>query len=278
MTLGVLYVLLLILMNQRDRVVIRQHRENIALAAQAAAASEENRMKSQFLANMSHELRTPLNAILGFSDSMRHEIFGPLGSDRYRTYLNDIWDSGRHLLGIVDDVLDMSKVEVGTLELDPVELRLEDVFDHCARLMTPACDQKAIRLTTSCPAGNIRFEADERRVNQIMLNIVSNAVKFSPEGSTIEITGELSDRGALVIAVRDHGCGIADEDIETVLKPFGQVASTYARSHGGTGLGLPISKSFVERHGGTLKIASVAGEGTKVMILFPPDRVRKSVV
>lgn len=274
LTLGVLYMLLLTLIYQRDRVIARQHRENLALAAEAAAASEENRMKSEFLANMSHELRTPLNAILGFSDSMRSEIFGPLGVDRYRVYLNDIWDSGRHLLGIVDDVLDMSKIEVGTQELDPVELRLEDVFDHCIRLMTPACEDKAISLLPSYPAASVRFDADERRVNQIMLNIVSNAVKFAPECSTIEITGEIEEDGALIISVRDHGCGIAEEDIETVLKPFGQVAGTYARSHGGTGLGLPISKSFAELHGGTLKIASVLGEGTKVMIVFPPERVK----
>lgn len=274
LTLGVLYVLLLMLINQRDRVVAHQHRENLALAAEAAAASEENRMKSEFLANMSHELRTPLNAILGFSDSMRSEIFGPLGTDRYRIYLNDIWDSGQHLLGIVDDVLDMSKIEVGTQELDPVELRLEDVFDHCTRMMTPACEQKAISLTTSYPPGGVRFDADERRVNQIMLNVISNAVKFSPECSTIEISGEILEDGALVIAVRDHGCGIAEEDIETVFKPFGQVANTYARTHGGTGLGLPISKAFAELHGGTLKIASVPDEGTKVMIVFPPERVK----
>ena len=273
-TLGILYALLLALMYQRDRIVARQHRDNLALAATAAAANEENRMKSEFLANMSHELRTPLNAILGFSDTMRSEIFGPLGVDRYRDYLNDIWDSGQHLLGIVDDVLDMSKIEVGTMEIDPVELRLEDVFNHCTRIMTPACDQKAISLTTSFPAIGVRFDADERRVNQIMLNIVSNAVKFSPECSTIEISGEISEDGALVIAVRDHGCGIAKEDLETVLKPFGQAAGTYARAHGGTGLGLPISKSFAELHGGTLKIASVLEEGTKVMVIFPATRVK----
>ena len=274
LTLGILYALLLALIYQRDRVVARQHRENLALAAKAAAASEENRMKSEFLANMSHELRTPLNAILGFSDSMRSEIFGPVGVDRYREYLNDIWDSGKHLIGIVDDVLDMSKIEVGTMEIDPVELRLEDVFDHCARLMAPACGKKDIRLEWSLPTEGIRFDADERRINQMMLNIVSNAVKFSPEGGTIEMSGEISDRGDLVIAIRDHGCGIAEEDIDTVLKPFGQAAGTYARNHGGTGLGLPISRSLAEMHGGSLKIASVQGEGTKVMMIFPAERVK----
>ena len=272
-TLGILYALLLALIYQRDRVVARQHRENLALAAQAAAASEENRMKSEFLANMSHELRTPLNAILGFSDSMRSEIFGPLGVPRYREYLNDIWDSGRHLLGIVDDVLDMSKIEVGTMEIDPVELRLEDIFDHCIRLMAPACEEKNIRLEQSLPPESVRFDADERRINQMMLNIVSNAVKFSPEGSAIEISGEISGQGDLVIAIRDYGCGIAEEDMETVLKPFGQAAGTYARNHGGTGLGLPISKSFAEMHGGTLKIASIQGKGTKVMMILPAARV-----
>jgi two-component system, cell cycle sensor histidine kinase PleC len=204
---------------------------------------------------------------------MRSEIFGPLGVPRYREYLNDIWDSGRHLLGIVDDVLDMSKIEVGTMEIDPVELRLEDIFDHCIRLMAPACEEKNIRLEQSLPPESVRFDADERRINQMMLNIVSNAVKFSPEGSAIEISGEISGQGDLVIAIRDYGCGIAEEDMETVLKPFGQAAGTYARNHGGTGLGLPISKSFAEMHGGTLKIASIQGKGTKVMMILPAARV-----
>ena len=160
------------------------------------------------------------------------------------------------------------------MEIDPVELRLEDVFDHCARLMAPACGKKDIRLEWSLPTEGIRFDADERRINQMMLNIVSNAVKFSPEGGTIEMSGEISDRGDLVIAIRDHGCGIAEEDIDTVLKPFGQAAGTYARNHGGTGLGLPISRSLAEMHGGSLKIASVQGEGTKVMMIFPAERVK----
>ena len=262
-------------MYQRDRIVARQHRDNLALAATAAAANEENRMKSEFLANMSHELRTPLNAILSFSDTMRSKMFGPLGVDRYRDYLNDIWDSGQHLLGIIDDVLDMSKIEVGTMVIyRDVELRLEDIFNHCTRIMTPACDQRTISLTTSFPSVGIRFDAEERRVNQIILNIVSNAVKISPECSTIEKSGEISEDGTLVIAVRDHGCGIAEEDIETVLKPFSRAAGTYSRAHGGTGLSQPISKPFGELHGGALKIASVLEEGTKVMVIFPATRVK----
>ena len=272
-TLAALYMLLLAAIYRHDRVAAGQYRQNLALAAEAAAASEQNRVKSEFLANMSHELRTPLNAILGFSDSMRAEIFGPLGGERYKVYMNDIWESGKHLLGIVDDVLDMSKVETGKLEIDPVELRLEDIFTACGRMMTPSCEKKNITLAIDLPDVPVRLLADERRINQMMLNIASNAVKFSPEGSDINASARISDTGALEIAIRDHGCGIAEEDIETVLKPFGQAASAYARSEGGTGLGLPITKSFAELHGGTLKIASVVGEGTIVTIVFPPERV-----
>ena len=273
LTLAALYFLVMVVVYRHDKVVAAQYRQNVALMTQAAAASEQNRMKSEFLANMSHELRTPLNAILGFSDSMRSEIFGPLGGDRYQIYMNDIWESGRHLLGIVDDVLDMSKVETSKMEIEPVELRVEDIFAACDRMMKPACEQKNITFAIDLPDTPVRLMADERRVNQMMLNIASNAVKFSPDGSTIKLSAQVADTGALEIAVRDHGCGISEEDIETVLKPFGQVASAYARSHGGTGLGLPITKSFAELQGGTLKVASIVDEGTIVTIVFPPDRV-----
>jgi signal transduction histidine kinase len=272
-SLAALYMLVLVVLYRHDRVVAGQYRQNLSLAAEASAASEQNRVKSEFLANMSHELRTPLNAILGFSDSMRSEIFGPLGNERYRVYMNDIWDSGKHLLGIVDDVLDMSRVETGKLEIEPVELRLEDIFRTCHRMMTPACKQKGITLALELPEHPVRLMADERRVNQMMLNMVSNAVKFSPEASTISVSARLAGTGALEIAVRDHGCGIAEKDIETVLKPFGQVAGAYARAQGGTGLGLPITKSFAELHGGTLNIASILDEGTIATIVFPPERV-----
>lgn len=272
-TLAAVYLLVLMTIYRHDRVAAVQYRQNLALAAEAAAAGEQNRVKSEFLANMSHELRTPLNAILGFSDSMRNEIFGPLGSERYRVYMNDIWESGKHLLGIVDDVLDMSKVETGKLEIDPVELRQEDIFSACHRMMTPACEQKGITLALELPEHPVRLMADERRINQMMLNIVSNAVKFSPDAGTVGLSARLADTGALEIAVRDHGCGIAEKDIATVLTPFGQVAGAYARAEGGTGLGLPITKSFAERHGGTLNIASILGEGTIVTIVFPPERV-----
>jgi signal transduction histidine kinase len=274
-TLAALYLLVLMAIYRHDRVVAGQYRQNLALAAEASAASEQNRVKSEFLANMSHELRTPLNAILGFSDTMRSEIFGPLGADRYSVYMNDIWESGNHLLGIVDDVLDMSKVETGKLEIDPVELRVEDIVSTCRRMMAPACEKKDIDLVAELPEYSIRLMADERRVNQMMLNILSNAVKFSPEGGSIKVSVQIAETGALEIAFRDYGCGIAEEDIATVLKPFGQVAGAYARAQGGTGLGLPITKSFAELHGGTLNVASIVGEGTIVTTIFPPERVTR---
>ena len=199
-TLAALYFLVLVVIYRHDKVVAGQYRQNVALAAEAAAAGEQNRMKSEFLANMSHELRTPLNAILGFSDSMRSEIFGPLGGNRYRVYMNDIWESGKHLLGIVDDVLDMSKVETGKMEIDPVELRVEDIFAACDRMMKPASEQKTITFSIDIPDTPVRLMADERRVNQMMLNIASNAVKLSPEGSMIKLSAQIADTGALEIA------------------------------------------------------------------------------
>lgn len=274
--LAALYLLVLAANFRHDKIAAAQFRQNVALASEAAAASEQHRVKSEFFANMSHELRTPLNAILGFSESMRSEIFGPLGNERYNVYMNDIWASGKHLLGVVDDVLDMSKVETGKLEIDPVELRVEDIFDTCQRIMAPACEKKDITIETVLPQSPARLFADERRVNQMMLNLVSNAVKYSPDAGAVRLSAQLSQTGALEIAVRDHGCGIAEEDIETVLKPFGQVSSTYARVEGGTGLGLPITKSFAELHGGTLNISSVVGEGTTVTIVFPPERVTRA--
>jgi signal transduction histidine kinase len=271
-TLSFLYVLLLWVIFQRDRDVAARHRENLALAAEAAAASEQSRLKSEFLANMSHELRTPLNAILGFSDTMRQGIFGPIGSDKYRSYLDDIWNSGRHLLDIVDDVLDMSKIESGNVQIEETEFALKDMVRQSASMIEPLASTKRLALELDLPADDILLRGDERRISQMLLNILSNAVKFSPDGAKVEFFARVGPVGELRFEIRDQGPGIAAEDIETVMKPFGQVAGSFARDHGGTGLGLPIAKSFAELHGGFLQLDSAPGRGTAVTIVLPAAR------
>lgn len=271
--LVLLYAALLIFAFLCNRVIIRQHRENLALAAEGAAAAEESRMKSEFLANMSHELRTPLNAILGFSDSMRQELFGALGSARYRTYADDIWASGRLLQGIVDDVLDMAKIENGSLELSDDEFELRELLDDAVRMMAPAAQKKSISLRSDCPPGPVWLRCDRRRLGQALLNILSNAVKFSPEHGEIAVGAAFTALGGLAISVADRGIGIAEEDIPLVLKPFGQVSGSYSRNHGGTGLGLPIAKSFLELHDGSMAIDSAVGQGTTVTLELPAARL-----
>ena len=271
-TLSFLYVVLLWVIFQRDRDVAARHRENLALAAEASAASEQSRLKSEFLANMSHELRTPLNAILGFSDTMRQGIFGPIGSDKYRSYLDDIWNSGRHLLGIVDDVLDMSRIETGNVQIEETEFSVNDVVRQSVAMLQPLTAKKRLTIDMRLPKDDIRMRGDERRISQMLLNILSNAAKFSPEDTSVELSAELGPVGEIRLLVRDQGPGIAADDIETVLKPFGQVAGSFARDHGGTGLGLPIAKSFAELHGGFLQLDSAPGRGTAVTIVLPAAR------
>ena len=274
LVLAALYGLLLWFASHRNRVIARQHRENLALAAEAAAVAEESRLKSEFLANMSHELRTPLNAILGFSDSMRKQLFGELGSERYQTYADDIWTSGRLLQGIVDDVLDMAKIENGSLMLSDDDIELRDLLGACSRIMTPIAQKKHVSIRMVRPPETIRLRCDQRRLSQALLNLASNAVKFSHDHGEVAIQVTTEKEGGLLVTVADQGIGIRAEDIPLVMRPFGQVSSSYSRTHGGTGLGLPIARSFIELHGGSLAIESAEGAGTTVVVRIPAARVR----
>jgi signal transduction histidine kinase len=274
LVLGALYALLLSFAYHRNRVIQRQHRDNMALAAEAAAVAEESRLKSEFLANMSHELRTPLNAILGFSDTMRKQLIGELGSERYKTYANDIWASGRLLQGIVDDVLDMAKIENGSLTLTEEDIELRELLGACTRIMVPIAQKKHVSLKISRPPETIRLQCDQRRLSQALINLVSNAVKFSRDHGEVGIGVSVEAHGVLLISVSDRGIGISAEDIPLVMRPFGQVSSSYSRTHGGTGLGLPIARSFVELHEGTLTIESTPGAGTTVLVRLPASRIR----
>jgi len=230
-------------------------------------AEEANHSKSEFLANMSHELRTPLNAINGFSDIMKKEMFGPLGDPRYKEYVSDILFSGQHLLSLINDILDMSKIEAGKMTLNTEALQMNDMINQVIRIIRGRADENRLKLVydeVSLP----EIEADPRNVKQILLNLTTNAIKFTPEGGVVTIAVEPKSAG-LIIRVSDTGIGISEEDIQRLAQPFEQIDSQHSRKHEGTGLGLALSKSLVELHGGNFKIESVLGQGTTVTFTLP---------
>ena len=232
-------------------------------------AEDANQAKSKFLANMSHELRTPLNAIIGFSEIMASGMFGPLGSDKYYEYCRDIHSSGEYLLDVINDVLDMSKIEAGRLKLDlePVELARE--LEDALRVVTTRAEAKSLTVTSKITAG-IGLKADRRALKQIVLNLLSNAVKFTPENGRITVRGRLS-RGAVVIGIQDSGIGIPRDALKKLGRPFEQVESQLTKTQHGSGLGLAIAKSLAELHGGAMRIRSVPGSGTTVIVRLPLD-------
>ncbi|MBY0431485.1 MAG: histidine kinase, partial [Rhodospirillales bacterium] len=232
-----------------------------------------NRSKSEFLATMSHELRTPLNAVIGFSEMMAAEIFGPLGAPQYSEYVHNVIESGQHLLEVINDILDVSKIEAGQLILHDEELAVPRLLDSVLRLIGARAEAASLALSCVVAPDLPPLKADERRVKQILLNLLSNAVKFTPAGGRVSVTAGLDEAGALAIAVADTGIGMAPEDIPKAMAAFGQVDSRLARKHEGTGLGLPLTRSLVELHGGRLNLVSAPGEGTTVTVVFPRERV-----
>jgi signal transduction histidine kinase len=238
----------------------------------ALAAEEASRAKSTFLATISHELRTPLNAIIGFSEILKTQMFGPLGSARYRGYADDIHGSAIHLLGLVNDLLDLAKAEAGKHELHEDMLDMAEIADTCRRLMAERAHEAGVRLEVADRLDGSMCRGDERKMRQILLNLLSNAVKFTPAGGLATIDLGLREDGGLQLAVRDTGIGMAAADIAKALEPFGQVADVLTRETGGTGLGLPLTVKLVELHGGSLTIESTPGAGTTVTLLFPAER------
>jgi signal transduction histidine kinase len=237
------------------------------------AAVEANRTKSEFLANMSHELRTPLNAILGFSEAMQMKIFGPLGSDKYGEYVDHINGSGSHLLALINDILDLSKIEFGKLTLDESELALGEAIRASIGMMRERAQAAGVRIVDAMPAAILRVVADERKLKQILLNLLSNAMKFTPFGGSVTVSWTLDAREGVVVEIADTGIGIPADQMEKVLEPFGQVETALTRRREGSGLGLPLTKALVESHGGTLTIESAIGIGTRVRFSLPPGRV-----
>ncbi len=229
--------------------------------------------KSDLMANMSHELRTPLNAIIGFSETMQEEIFGPLGNDKYREYLDDIHNSGLHLLELINDILDVSAIEAGALELHEERLNLKELVDASIHLVRPPADKGKVTVIPNINDETPLIYADERRVKQVLINLLSNAVKFTPAGGEVSVNAVLNDDGSLAVTIADTGIGMNDEELTLALSSFGQVDSGLDRRHEGTGLGLPLTRGLMDLHGGTLEIESKKGCGTRVTAKFPKERV-----
>ncbi len=216
---------------------------------------------------MSHELRTPLNAIIGFSDIMTQEMFGPVGTDRYADYCKDIYSSGTYLLNVINDILDMSKIEAGRMTIETEVFNASEAAADAARIVTGAATEKSITVTTDV-AENLNVDADKRAVKQVLLNLLANAVKFTPDNGTI--TFKARPRGdRLRFEVTDTGIGISERDIEKLAQPFVQVENQFTKTHQGSGLGLAIARSLVEMHGGQLSIQSAVKEGTTIAFTMP---------
>jgi len=254
---------------------IYQRRMARALDESRRRAEDANAAKSRFLANISHELRTPLNAIIGFSEMSASEMLGPIGNESYRNYAQAIHRSGRHLLAVINDILDISRVEAGRCELEEDEIDLIDAAQQAAEMVQPYLEAKGQELTIEGVESLPPVWADPRLMRQCLSNLLSNASKFTGDGQRLRIVGRLRPGDGVCLSVIDTGIGMRPKEAETALEPFGQVESVFSRVHEGTGLGLPIVKSFIELHGGRLDIESEPGRGTAVHLVLPLARVRE---
>jgi two-component system cell cycle sensor histidine kinase PleC len=234
-------------------------------------AEAANASKTAFLANMSHELRTPLNAILGFSEIISQECLGPVGNARYKDYAGDIHSSGAHLLSLINDLLDIAKIEAGRMEIAPTPLQAGRIFDLALKLVGSRAREKHQSLSIAVDPSAPPLHADERAVKQILINLVSNAVKFTPEGGRIEVVGSKARDGGFQIMVRDNGPGIPRERLDRIFKPFSQVDNRYDRQEGGTGLGLALVRGLAELHGGRAWLESEFGKGCSVFVVLPAN-------
>jgi signal transduction histidine kinase len=244
-----------------DRVDLLRDREAVSQA------------KSGFLATMSHELRTPLNAIIGFSEMMQREVLGALGNEQYRAYVDDIHASGSHLLQIINDILDLSKAEAGKIDLSEDVFDLRDIMRAVDQLTAGHVYAAELIQSVDLPDDLPPLRGDERKTKQVLVNLITNAVKFTPAGGRVDITARFAPEDGLAITVADTGIGIEEGDLDRVLKPFEQVGSPLSGQHQGTGLGLPLVKAIMEAHGGRLRLKSTLGAGTTVTVVFPPERV-----
>ncbi len=255
----------------RDITTLKQHENQ--LVEKKTEAEKANSMKSMFLARVSHELRTPLNSIIGFSEILKGETFGPLGNPQYNEYTQDILESARHLLKVINNILDMSKAEAGKMELEEEKVLIEETLLSSLRFIAEQAKARDLDIEEDINLKDIYMSVDPAKIRQILLNLLGNALKFTPEGGRIRLTGQRTLEGDIEISVEDTGVGISAEDLPIALESFGQVDNKLSRHHEGTGLGLPLAQALTKLHGGTFTIDSQPAEGTRVTITLPKERV-----
>jgi len=258
---------------QKDLLIAELEEARVTSDQARRRAEDANLAKSQFLATMSHELRTPLNAILGFSEVMTKEIMGPLDNPTYKEYTGSIHASGTHLLNLINEILDLSRIEAGKYELHEQSMNICDTLDDCHRLMKLRAENKGLKLVEDFGPGLTTIWADERAIRQICLNLITNAIKFTPRGGTVTIIARADSDGGQTICITDTGPGIPAEEIPKVLSAFGQGSLAQSNAEGGTGLGLPIVQNLIELHGGKFELKSELRKGTQAIIRIPPTRV-----
>ncbi|MCC7253476.1 ATP-binding protein [Hyphomicrobium sp.] len=262
---------------QKDILIAELDEERLLSDEARRRAEAGSKAKSRFLATMSHELRTPLNAIMGFSEVMKDEMFGEHSTPLYREYANDIYDSGRHLLQLINEILDLSRIEAGRYELVEERAHLGDIAQDCQRLLALRANGKGLNVYVNIAPDLPQVWIDVRAMRQICLNLLSNAIKFTPKGGSVTITVAPTPEGGQMLSVRDTGPGIPPDEIPKVLQAFGQGALAHETAAGGTGRGLPIVQSLIELHGGAFDLASELRKGTEVRVTLPPQRVLTTV-
>ena len=260
-------------LESRIREAFRDLREaQVRLSREKKAAEEANASKTDFLSNMSHELRTPLNAVIGFSECLEAGIYGPIGTQKQLEVIQTIRRSGAHLLRLVNDTLDLSAAEAGAIVLDETHIDIFELLKNGAILLSPLAEQRGVTLVAERSSVPLRLRADERRVQQILINLLNNAIKFSPEGATVRVRPEIKTDGRAGFVVEDNGIGMTPEEITRAKERFGQAGNVLTRRQQGTGLGIPVAIELARCHGGAIYIASEISRGTVVTVLFPRDR------